>query len=34
VFAVVTLRHQRAGGRVQKPVPGIDPMKAILGEDG
>ncbi|NJO35073.1 MAG: DUF2270 domain-containing protein [Rhodospirillales bacterium] len=32
-FAVVTLRNQRAVGRVHKPLPGTDRMKVILGEE-
>ena len=33
LFALVTLRNQRAVGRVQKPLPGTDRMKMILGEE-
>lgn len=32
LFALVTLRNQRASGRVRRPLPGIDPMKQIAGE--
>lgn len=31
-FAIVTLRNQRAVGRVHKPLPGTDRLKEILGE--